>query len=127
MGSEKSRDALARFKGGVILQGDDLAQGNGFSTESLTGLKFVDNGTSVQCDDGQNYPHDNNSGYKFRVNLDASKIPGASDAMIAFQYGNDIDNTVVARADLEVLASAMGGPASCTKSRPAIVRYQKTQ
>lgn len=125
MGVKASRDALMRFKGGVVLQGDDLSRGSNFALDELTGLKFIDNGTSVTCSDGRSYLHDDNNGQKYRVEIDASKIPGVSQAAISFRYGNDIDNTVPARSDLEILASAKGGPESCVDSRPAVVRYFK--
>ncbi len=124
MGQVATRDTLLRFKGGVVIQGDDLAQGAGFQMDELTGLSFVDNGTNVVCN-GVTYQHDNNFGEKYKVTLDAAKIPGVNDSTLSFEYGNDIDNTVVARADLEVLAVAVGGHSSCVEERPAIVRYLK--
>ena len=125
MSLKASRDALIRFAGGVVLQGDDLTIGSNFSMEELTGLKHLDNGTSVKCSDGKTYAHDNNNGESFRVTLDTTKIPGADSAPISFRYGNDIDNSVPARPDLEILATAQGGPEVCTESRPVVVRYFK--
>lgn len=128
MGLAVSRDTLIRFRGGVIMQGDDLAHGStsgtAFSMEALTGLRFIDNGTDVTCA-GVKYNHNDNNGEKFRVSLDPTKIPGANAATIAFEYGNDIDTTEVSRPGLEVVAYAQGGPAACTEKRPAIVRYLK--
>lgn len=126
MGSQATRDVLLRFKGGVILQGDDLtrAKDQKFDLTSLTGLKHIDNGTEVVCD-GKTYAHDNNVNFQYRVTLNPDKIPGAEASTIAFRYGNDIDNTEIARRDLEVLAYAKGGHDSCTAQRPAIVRYLK--
>lgn len=125
MGSSATRDTLIRFKGGVVLQGDDLSRGKTFSNEALTGLKYIDNGTSVKCD-GVDYNHNDNTGHQFRVTLDSEKVPGADSSTIEFRYGNDIDDTVPVRDDLEILATAKGGPSSCTETRPAIVRYLKT-
>lgn len=125
MNSEVTRDTLMRFAGGVVLQGDDLSRGKtGFSVEALSGLRYIDNGTVVMCNN-INYAHDNNGGSQYRVTLDPDKIPGADSSTIRFLYGNDIDLTAIARADLEVLAYAVGGPAECTEHRPAIVRYLK--
>ncbi len=124
MGVEATRDALLNFSGGVVLQGDDLTRGNGFSVEALTGLRHIDNGSSVTCN-GQTYSIDNNTGGKFDVTLDWNKMPNASADMIHFQYGNDIDLSEPARGDLEILALAKANPADCTESRPAIVRYLK--
>ena len=120
IGMASTREVLLRFKGGVVIQGDDLALDN----EELTGLRYVDNGTQVTCD-GVSYTHDNNAGTRYQVTLDPAKVPGANSSMIAFEYGNDIDNTSIVRPGLEVLASARGGPASCMELRPAIVRYLK--
>lgn len=124
MGSSQTLEVLKRFPGAIVMQGDDLTRGNGFFTEELTGLRFIDNGTSVTCN-GTSYAHDNNLGEQFRVTLDPSKIPGADNSTINFRYGNDIDNSEIVRSDLEVLAVAQGGPAECTELRPAIVRYTK--
>jgi hypothetical protein len=124
MSSVNTRDALLRFKGAVILQGDDLSRGDGFELTDLTGLTYVDNGTSFKCGD-KTYSSDNNSGTQYAVALDGAQFTGASSANLTFVYGNDIDNTVVARPDLQVLASAKGNVSECTDKRPAIVRYQK--
>lgn len=124
LSSKASRDALMKFKGGVVLQGDDLARGDGFDMSELTGLKYIDNGTSVTCA-GNSMATDNNSGTQFKVTLDPSKVPGSDASTIDFSYGNDIDNTEVMRSDLEVLASAKGSAAECTEMRPTIVRYMK--
>jgi hypothetical protein len=121
---QKSYQTLLAFPGAVVIQGDDLSQGTGFSVEALTGLKFLDNGTSVVCG-GKSYPHDNNSGEQFRVSLDQTRIEGLDQSTISFRYGNDIDNTKISNPKLEVLASAIGGPKACTESRPVIVRYEK--
>ncbi|HVK60379.1 MAG TPA: hypothetical protein VM432_02465 [Bdellovibrionales bacterium] len=124
MSSQATRDALLGFAGGIVLQGDDLSQGAGFSMESLTGLKAINNGNVVVCN-GNSYTHDNNGGSKFSVSLNAQKIPGANASQLSFEYGNDIDLTEVVRSDLEVLATAVGGGPDCTEERPAIVRYIK--
>lgn len=125
MGSSKTRDALIAFSGGVVIQGDDMSWGVNFDNSALTGLTMIDNGTSVVCDDGKTYNHDNNSGSQYWVNLDPSQLTGSNSSALQFRYGNDIDNTVPARADLQILASAKGGPDTCTKTRPAVVRYVK--
>lgn len=124
MGSVNTHDALLRFAGGIVIQGDDLAQGRGFSNEDLTGLKFVDNGTQVTCG-SQTYGIDNNSGSQFAVSLDPNLMPAVDMSAISFFYGNDIDNTVATRPGLEVLATAKGSASECTETRPAIVRYVK--
>ncbi|MBX3017336.1 MAG: hypothetical protein KF767_05560 [Bdellovibrionaceae bacterium] len=124
MSSKNTMNAYLGFKGGVILQGDDLTYGSGFSMEALTGLRHIDNGTSVTCG-GRSYHHDNNGGESYRVTLDAGKITGEVSDLIEFRYGNDIDNSSPARPDLMILAYAQGGPSACTEKRPAIVRYEK--
>lgn len=124
MGAQQTRETLLAFKGAVVLQGDDLSRGASFDLEALTGLHHIDNGTSVNCG-GTEYPHDNSVGEQFRVSLVAAKFTGISSSLIDFRYGNDIDNTSAARSDLEVLATAVGGPSACSEQRPAIVRYLK--
>lgn len=124
MGHVETRDALLAFKGAVVLQGDDLTRGSGFSLETLTGLKAVDNGTSVSCN-SLTYNIDNNLDQQYLVTLNSEKIPGIDSSTIQFKYGNDIDLSEVVRADLEVLAYARGLPSDCTEQRPAIVRWTK--
>ncbi len=124
MGLAKTRDALLKFSGGVVMQGDDLSRGGDFALGELTGLKYVDNGTSVRCGE-RDYPHNDNNGDQYRVSIDASKIIGGDADAIEFKYGNDIDLTTSLRSDLEILATAKGGPDVCVEERPTIVRYLK--
>jgi hypothetical protein len=124
MGVVGTRDALLAFSGGVVLEGDDLSRGSNFDLTSLTGLTYKDNGTSIVCGN-TTYNTDNNSGKQYQVNLNESLFTGASNLNSDFVYGNDIDLTVSARPDLEILATAKGSSADCTDLRPAIVRYMK--
>jgi hypothetical protein len=63
MSNAQTRDTLMHFKGGVVLQGDDLTHlKSEQSLTELTGLQYIDNGASVVCPDGT-FPHDNNDGY----------------------------------------------------------------
>lgn len=124
MSSASSRDTLSRFSGGVVLSGDDMSYGRGFSMESLTGLRHLDNGASVTCA-GISYRHDNNQANQFRVNLDSQMLPGFPESLMNFRYGNDIDNSVVVQTSVEVIARAKGGPESCQEDRPVITRYAK--
>lgn len=121
---QKTYQTLLDFPGAVVIQGDDLSQGTSFSVEALTGLKFIDNGTSVTCA-GKSYAHDNNNGEQYRVSLNPEKIEGLNQSTIAFRYGNDIDNTKITNANTEILAVAVGGPTACTETRPVIVRREK--
>ncbi|MGE4131799.1 MAG: hypothetical protein AB7F86_09170 [Bdellovibrionales bacterium] len=122
---EKTYQTLLAFDGAIVLQGDDMAWSTkGFSVSALTGLEFIDNGTRVVCG-GQSYPHDNNQGEQYRVKLDPSHIQGLDQATIEFRYGNDIDNTRVTSAHVEVLATALGGPAPCIDERPVVVRHYR--
>ena len=125
MGKIATRDALIAFKGGVVLSGDDMSRGDGFTLTPLTGLVFVDNGTTVTCG-GTSYVHDDNEGHQYRVTLDGSKFPGLSGSNLKFSYGNDIDNNT-ATSSVEVLAWAVGGPAPCTDKRATVVRYKKEE
>ena len=121
---EQSLATLLAFSGAVVLQGDDLSRGRGFSMTELTGLEYIDNGVRVTCD-GQSFRHDNNRGEQYRVTLDDTKIQGLDQTTIGFRYGNDIDNTVVVNPDVEVIATAFGGPDVCTEERPVITRRLK--
>jgi hypothetical protein len=122
MGSQRTMQSLMAFKGGVILSGDDLTQGEGFSMQALTGLKFIDNGASMSCN-GKYYNYDNNGGEQYQVEISTQFLPGIPENLRMFQYGNDIDeSSVVNNSKLEVLASAKG---ICGGSRPVIVRYEK--
>jgi hypothetical protein len=122
--SQISYDTLMAFEGGVVLQGDDLARSDTFSMTPLTGLTYIDNGTSVTCGN-QTFPHDNNAGEQFRVSLNPEIIQGVDQATVSFRYGNDIDNTVIADPAVVTLAVAKGGPSVCTEPRPAVVLRQK--
>lgn len=128
MSSLRTLQTLLAFKGGVILQGDDLAHGedgsNKFSLSALTGLNYIDNGVSVVCG-SKSYAHDDNSAYQYRVSIDPNKILGVSASTLNFKYGNDIDNTSVVGPEIEIIASAIGGGDNCTEKRPTIVRYYK--
>lgn len=128
MSSKKTLNTLLSFAGGVVLQGDDLTQGSekgsSFDISGLTGLKYIDNGSSVKCG-SKSYSHDNNSAYQYRISVDSSKVAAADLSMLNFNYGNDIDNSSVLKSGLEVIAWAQGGPAECTEQRPVIARYQK--
>lgn len=123
---EANRDALIAFKGGVVLQGDDLAGGGTIPMQDLTGLTYIDNGTSVTCN-GTKYNTDNNKGVPFRVKLAGLAFTGAgvSPDLLTFDYGNDIDTSIVGRSDLTTFATARGSPDECTDERPVIVRYLK--
>jgi hypothetical protein len=123
MGSQVSRDTLQSFPGGVILSGDDLTRGQGFSMEALTGLRHVSNGTSVRCA-GNDFPHDNNSAHRYSVTMDPTKFPVSDASHMVFDYGNDIDDSLP-NGGVEVMAVAVGGHPSCVAERPVIVRYPK--
>lgn len=122
--STVSFDTLMKFEGGVVLQGDDLSRSDSFSLTPLTGLEYLDNGTSVRCA-GVDYPHDNNSGHQYRVSLNPARIQGLDTSAISFRYGNDIDNTKIVDPSVEVLAVAVGGPSACTEERPTVVRRER--
>lgn len=127
MGSKKTMQSLLDFSGGVVLSGDDLAQGSGFRTESLTGLKFHDNGVSAVCN-GRYYSHDNNynNGSRYKVEITSDLFSDINDPLQFFDYGNDIDITSVStsRSNVEVLVSAKG---SCNSDIPVVVRYEKEE
>jgi hypothetical protein len=123
-GLRQSYNILLNFSGGVVLQGDDLSRGEGFSLQALTGLTHVSNGTRVSCSN-RNYDIDDNDGYTYTFRLDSFKFTGVNSNTLTFQYGNDIDHAMAARSDLEVLATAKGSPSNCFTEHPTIVRYEK--
>ncbi len=125
MGSRKTHDTLLAFKGGVILSGDDMSRGEGFDNTDLTGLTFIDNGTTVTCGN-KSYGIDNNNTQNFyQVTLDGTKFKDLNAAHLTFKYGNDIDSTKVANPKVEILAYAKASPVDCTELRPVVVRYPK--
>jgi hypothetical protein len=124
MSSAITKATLMNFAGGVILSGDDMSRGINFDLSDLTGLTYVDNGTSVECN-GNSYAHDNNSGLQYSVGIDPAKMPDAGTDILNFNYGNDIDNTLIAASNVEVIALAKGGADDCVEQRPAIVRREK--
>ncbi len=127
MTTKKSLETLVAFKGGVVLQGDDLSWGRDFSMEKLTHVKNIDNGTDVRCSGSgtQSYHMDNNSGQQYTVKMDAEKMPTPNSESLNFKYGNDIDLVSVAGTDVEILATAQGGPDECGDNRATIFRYFK--
>ena len=120
MSSAVTFETLKRFKGGLVLQGDDLARGNEFSMESLTRIKYLDNGTSATCGD-TTYNIDNNGGDQYAVSMNPQYF--GSNASLAFNYGNDIDNVEILSNSVQVLATAHVDKAGCTSERPAVLRY----
>ncbi len=127
MTMKKSMETLVAYKGGVVLQGDDLSWGRDFSMEKLTHVKNIDNGTDVRCAGGStpSYHMDNNQGQQYRVTLDPEKMPTPNSESLNFKYGNDIDLVSVAGTDVEILATAQGGPDECGDNRATIFRYFK--
>jgi hypothetical protein len=123
MGSQQSLNTLLAFAGGVIVSGDDMSRGEGFSTTPLTGLAHINNGTLVDCN-GKVLQIDDNEGGRYRVTMDSRKMPGSANSALNFSYGNDIDLSI-ADPTIEVLATARGDDPACTASRPVIVRYPK--
>ena len=124
MGSASTLQTLMEFKGAIVMQGDDLSRGVSFSMENLTGLTHLDNGTEVECA-GKSYPHNDNNGHQYRVQIDPASITGPDASVLNFRYGNDIDNAYISKPGVQVLATATGGPDSCSETRPTIVRYFK--
>lgn len=126
MGSSQTLATLLNFQGGVILSGDDLTFGAGFSTSPLTGLRHINNGTSMSCD-GQSFWYDNNGGYTYRIEIAQNFLPGVDPSLLKFEYGNDIDDSILIGDSnkFEVLAYADAAPGTCISKRPVIVRYQK--
>ena len=127
MGLLNTFKVLKDFKGGVVLSGDDMSYGAGFKTESLTGLKNINNGVSVSCN-GQTFAYSDNSIYKYQVTLEQKFFPGVDPSLLSFEYGRDRDESELLYPDssqYEVLAYAGGAKNACKFKRPVIVRYLK--
>jgi hypothetical protein len=116
---------LLAFTGGVILIGDDMSQGAGFSIESLTGLSFKNNGTSMSCN-GKTFGYDNLEGSSYQIEMNEEFLPGLSDADQHYTYGNDLDWTT-ADTGVQVLATATAAAGTCDIGQiPAVVRRPKS-
>jgi hypothetical protein len=122
MSSAVTLETLKRFKGGLVLQGDDLSRGSGFSVESLTKVKHVANGTSASCG-SESYSIDNNTGKQYLVEMSPQYFPAGSNSNLSFNYGNDIDQVEILSSSVQVLAKARVDVAGCSDLRPAILRY----
>lgn len=85
----------------MILVGDDMAHGNGFSVEQFTGLTFVNNGTSMSCG-GQTFYYDNLSGHNYQITLNEEFLSEIPIQFREYEYGNDIDATTP-QAGVQVL------------------------
>ncbi|MBC7386011.1 MAG: hypothetical protein H7301_07610 [Cryobacterium sp.] len=124
LSDEQTLSTLKSFSGGVILVGDDMSNGAGFSLESFTGLRFRDNGSSLSCN-GQSFSYDNQGGYQYRVTMNSEFLPGIPEADKHYTYGNDLDLTE-ALPGVQVLASAIGAAGTCDIAPvPAVVRRTK--
>lgn len=121
LADRKTLDTLTAFQGGVILIGDDLSYGAGFSMDGFTGLKFKDNGTAVSCN-GKTYAYDNLKGYNYQIEMNTEFLPGIPAEYKNYLYGNDIDVTTPS-AGTQVLAWAKADPSTCDIGKfPAVVR-----
>ncbi|MEZ4256353.1 MAG: VWA domain-containing protein [Polyangiales bacterium] len=124
MDSESSKLVLLDFSasgGGVVMQGDDMAQswGLSFDVEPLTHLTYVDNGTSY-C--GVNI--DNNRGQSYLVEIAGEGHPVVAGLTgVTFEYGDDIDASMPRGEGVDVLAWAtVSGLADC-EPKPVIVAF----
>lgn len=131
MGSKTSFETLMKFSGGVVISGDDMtrSQNGDFDMSLLTGLKYIDNGTTVNCD-GKSIPIDNNKyANYYSVHLDSKFFPDLQSEHLNFNYGNDIDNSALIETEkkIEILATATASPPECKDlaARPVVVRYPK--
>jgi hypothetical protein len=116
--------SLLSFKGGVILIGDDMSQGDGFNTSALTGLTFRNNGTGMSCN-GTYYNYDNEGGYQYQIAMNPEFLPGVPAQYLNYQYGNDLDWTT-AMDGTQVLAWGTSAPGTCDVGiLPAVARHPK--
>jgi hypothetical protein len=120
-----TRNTLINAAIPVVLQGDDMAQGN----QALTGVNIVDNGTSINCQ-GNNYYFDNLAGLNYQVNMASNFLPGIAANLTSSAYGNDIDHVAnpSSSSNVKVLAWAVTPselPAQCQRMSPAITSRPK--
>ena len=120
----KTLATLKAFAGGVILLGDDMDQGAGFSMSAFTGLAFQNNGVTMSCN-GRSYNYDNEAGYKYGISMNTEFLPGLSDDQKHYEYGNDLDITV-AQPGVQVLAWGSAAANTCDIGQvPAVARRPK--
>ena len=111
-------ETIKSLKISIVLQGDDMGRFNG--AEPLTGLKYVGNGTSVDCG-GKSFRFDNLAAYEYEVSMLENFIQGIRLDTFFSKYGNDIDKTI-AMPGVKVLATAKAPPGTCGGYEvPAIV------
>lgn len=115
--------AFVEAGGGLVLQGDDMtwSAGHAFDMTDLTGLDYVDNGSSA-C--GQRIDNGNHGTYTVTVADDDHAITRSLEGS-SFPYGNDIDNSVVVSEWAEVLATAVPTNAPECAPRPVIVGFSR--
>ncbi len=124
MDDVRSVETLVEFSaagGGVVLQGDDMtwSMGQDFLMTPLTHLHNIDNGTAA-CGELT----DNNAGKAYDVTFDGPANPLTSGlAGTSFSYGDDIDQSTVEGAGVQVLATARLSSGSCTVATPAITVF----
>jgi hypothetical protein len=124
LGASLTMATLQQFAGGVILIGDDMGHGAGFSTDALTGLHYRSNGMDMTCN-GHTYSYDNEGGYSYPIAMNSEFMPGIPAMYLNYSYGNDLDMTTAA-AGTQVLAWATAASGTCDIGQvPAIVRYPK--
>ena len=106
---------------GLIFQGDDMGRfddEDDFDMSSLTRLEYIDNGTSYA-----GHGIDNDEGDRYAVTLANISHPVVAGIEgVTFYYGDDIDTTEEAHANLTVLAWATVEGMS-TPTKPAIAGY----
>ena len=108
--------ALMAFKGSIVLQGDDMSQ----NMESLTGLRYLSNGTTVKCH-GTTYRIDNQVNGQYQITMESNFLPGIPSSTTFSEYGNDIDYTL-ALPGTSILAYAHTSKEICPDFKtPAIV------
>jgi hypothetical protein len=117
-----TKTTLQNFSGSIVLQGDDMAHNN----QALTGLSYLNNGTSVSCNGGS-YSFDNLGGYNYNVSMSEQFLPGIPLNSTFSTYGNDIDHTAIAVNDgkTKILAWASAPEGTCNLTVPAIAVREK--
>ena len=131
VGKKNTVMTLMAFTGGIVISGDDAARGRNFNISGLTGLKFKNNGASVNCG-GKRYGTDNNGGIQYGISMErfiAEDTDYEEDVSgYHFYYGNDIDHAEVLNENVKVIATAGIAKPGCEEFKiPAIVGYRKSE
>ncbi len=123
LGSKETADVIREViktgEIGVVLSGDDMARGSGFSLNDITGVKYTDNGVRA-C----GVYVDNNKGASYQVKLKKRSFRRLSANERVLSYGNDIDHVEIDNKKVKVLAHATTEACGKDIKYPTILGYK---